>query len=210
VARRRGARVTGIDFSPTMVFEAHQKHPECDFREGDAEALAFDDASFDAVTIGFGMLHFARPERALAETFRVLVPGGRIGFTVWDVPERAFTFGLILKAVESQGDLDVPIPPGPPFFRFSDHDESRRVLAAAGFVSPRVECQPAGWRLPSADALLELMMRSGVRTRALLLAQTPERLDAIRTELRRLARPYLHRGELELPTPFVLASATRS
>jgi SAM-dependent methyltransferase len=209
-AARRGARVTAIDFSITMVDEGHRLHPGIDFREGDAEALAFADGEFDAVTCGFGLLHFARPERAVAEAFRVLKPGGRYAFTVWDTPERARTFGLILGAVESAGDMNVPVPPGPPFFRFSDHEECRRVLADAGFVAITVENRPARWNLPSADALLELMMSSGVRTRALLNAQTPERLIAIRTRLRELARPHLRHGELELPTPFVLAAGTKA
>src|SRR5262245_33639091 len=58
----RGARVTGIDFSPSMVVDARRRYPEVTFEEGDAEALAFAPAVFDRVVMNFGLLHLARPE----------------------------------------------------------------------------------------------------------------------------------------------------
>jgi SAM-dependent methyltransferase len=208
-AARRGARATGIDFSATMVEEARRRNPGIDFSEGDAEALAAPDDSFDAVVIAFGMLHFAQPDRALEEVHRVLRPGGRIAFTVWDLPERAATFGLVLKAVEAHGDLDVPLPPGPPFFRFSDPTESRRSCEAVGLGEVEVKTLPLAWRIESTDALLRIFMEGGVRTRALLRAQKPEAFEAIRAALRDFARPFERDGSLDLPTPAVMTSARR-
>ena len=208
-AVRRGARALGIDFSSSMVAEARRLHPAVEFREGDAEALPFERDTFDVVTIPFGLLHLARPDTALAEALRVLGPGGRVAFTVWDAPERAATFGIVLRAVEARGDLEVPIPSGPSFFRFSDAEECRRALAEAGFAAPSVRTLPLSWRVPSADALLDLFLESGVRTRALLRAQTPEALAAIRAAVHEGARAYQRDGALELPTPCVLAWAAK-
>lgn len=59
-AAQRGAAVLGVDFASAMVAEARRRCPGLQFEEGDAEALAFRDASFDAVTINFGVLHLAR------------------------------------------------------------------------------------------------------------------------------------------------------
>ena len=82
-----GASAVGVDFSSEMVRLAASRYPGIVFQEGDAEALAFPDESFDAVTLNFGVLHLARPDAALAEARRVLVPGGRCALTVWAKPE---------------------------------------------------------------------------------------------------------------------------
>src|SRR5262249_19798828 len=112
-AAARGAEAIGIDFSPNMVVEARKLHPQATFQEGDAEALPFPSGSFDAVVISFGMLHFARPEVVLAEVWRVLRPGGRLAFTVWGAPqEAAAALGILLRAVETHGTIDVGLPLG--------------------------------------------------------------------------------------------------
>ena len=92
-----GASAIGVDFSSEMVRLAARRYPGIRFQEGDAEALAFPDESFDAVTINFGVLHLARPDAALAEARRVLVPGGRCAFTVWATPEVSVGFGIVLR-----------------------------------------------------------------------------------------------------------------
>lgn len=209
-AARRGASVVGVDFSAAMVTQARRHYPNVRFQVGDAEQLPFPEGSFDAVVMNFGLLHLARPEQALAEAFRVLRTGGRIGFTVWTLPEQAVGFGMILSAIEAHGTLDTALPPGPPFFRFSKPEECGQVLWDAGFVEPIVAQVPQRWRLPSADALLTAMMEGTVRTGALLCSQSPEALQAIRASVREAARAYEKDGGIELPMPAVLASARRA
>jgi demethylmenaquinone methyltransferase/2-methoxy-6-polyprenyl-1,4-benzoquinol methylase len=75
---RRGAEVTGMDFAPAMLDLARKKAPGLRFEEGDALSLAYDDASFDAATVGFGARNFADLDRGLAEMARVVRPGGRV------------------------------------------------------------------------------------------------------------------------------------
>ena len=75
--------MTGIDFAPGMVAEATGRYPGVVFRVADAEALPLPDASVDAVTCSFGMLHMERPERVLAEVTRVLARDGRFAMTEW-------------------------------------------------------------------------------------------------------------------------------
>jgi ubiquinone/menaquinone biosynthesis C-methylase UbiE len=122
-AATRGAEVLGVDFSSSMVAATQQQHPEIKFCHGNAESLPFESASFDAVAINFGMLHFAQPDRALEEACRVLRTGGRVGFTVWSKPDKAVGFHIILDAIRTCGNINVALPEGPPFFRFSDARE---------------------------------------------------------------------------------------
>jgi len=209
-AARRGADVVAVDFSEAMLAEARRHHPAIDFRSGDAEALPFPDAAFDAVVMSFGLLHLARPDEALAEAHRVLRSGGRLAFTVWDKPEQSIAFGIVLGAVERHGRMDVPLPSGPPFFRFSDPDESRRTLLGLGFKSPEVSVVPQVWRLGSVDALFEIMRNGTVRTAGLLRAQTPTAQEAIRADIRDAVRRYQRGNGVELPMPAVLSSAGKS
>jgi demethylmenaquinone methyltransferase/2-methoxy-6-polyprenyl-1,4-benzoquinol methylase len=76
---RLGGQVTGLDFSERMLERARHKAPELEWVEGDLLALPFDDGSFDAATVGFGVRNVDDLERALAELRRVLRPGGRLG-----------------------------------------------------------------------------------------------------------------------------------
>jgi SAM-dependent methyltransferase len=205
-----GADVVGLDFSSAMIAEARRRHPAIAFREGDAEALPFADASFDAVVMNFGMLHLARPDAAIAEAHRVLRAGGRYAFTVWGSPEQAIGFGLTVRAIEELGRPQVGLPEGPPFFKFSDPAECRRTLEAAGFAGADVRLLPLTWRLQSADAVFDAVSHGGVRTAAVLRAQTPEALDKIRAAIRRGVERYACDGEFVVPMPAVLASATRT
>jgi ubiquinone/menaquinone biosynthesis C-methylase UbiE len=208
-AADRGAIVFAIDFASAMVEAARARYPALDVREGDAQALPFEQSSFDAVVMNFGMLHLEQPHLAVAEARRVLRPGGRYAFTVWAAPEKAVGFGMTLRAIESFGNADVHLPQGPPFFRFSDPDETRRTLEAAGFSHIDVQPLPLTWRLPSADALFAAMSRGGVRTAAVLRAQTPAALDAIRAAVRREVESYKWSDGYVVPMPAVLASGTR-
>ena len=208
-AAARGAPVAALDFSSAMVELARSQNPEIEFREGDAEALAFPDGSFDAVVMNFGMLHLAQPERALAEAFRVLHAGGRYAFTVWAKPEEAVGFGIILDAIRKHGNPDVPLPQGPPFFRFSDASECDNVLKVAGFRNVDVRKVPQVWRFSASGLLFEAFLAGSVRTQALLHAQSAPALNAIRDAVGRLAGEYENHGTVEIPMPAVLAAAVK-
>jgi demethylmenaquinone methyltransferase / 2-methoxy-6-polyprenyl-1,4-benzoquinol methylase len=69
--------VTGLDFSEQMLARARRKAP-LEWVQGDMLALPFDNATFDAATVGFGVRNVADLELALRELRRVLCPGGRL------------------------------------------------------------------------------------------------------------------------------------
>jgi len=81
LARLRGASGNGIDASARLVAVARDRNPGCDIRIGDMNALPWERASFDVAT-SFRGIWGTTPD-AVAELYRVLRPGGRVGITVW-------------------------------------------------------------------------------------------------------------------------------
>jgi demethylmenaquinone methyltransferase/2-methoxy-6-polyprenyl-1,4-benzoquinol methylase len=77
-AERRGGRVVGLDFSERMLERARPKSGAIEWVQGDALALPFDDAEFDAATVGFGVRNLADLDAGLRELARVLRPGGKV------------------------------------------------------------------------------------------------------------------------------------
>jgi ubiquinone/menaquinone biosynthesis methyltransferase len=73
---RPGERLIAADFAEAMLERGRAKVPEAEVVVADAEALPFADATIAAAVCGFGIRNVAHPERAAAELFRVMVPGG--------------------------------------------------------------------------------------------------------------------------------------
>jgi len=94
---RRGAEVTGLDFSEKMleVAEARRrknsklKTQNLKLVQGDAQQIPFPDNSFDAVTVGYGLRNLTSWEKGLEEMIRVAKPGGRIVILEFGKPENA-------------------------------------------------------------------------------------------------------------------------
>jgi len=106
------------------------------WREADAMDLPFDDHSFDAVVCQFGVMFFPDRPRAFAEICRVLRPGGRFLFNVWDRIEANEFAQVVTDAV---GTL---FPDDPPLFLartphgYHDAELIRGDVAAGGFATP--------------------------------------------------------------------------
>jgi len=80
--------VTGLDFSERMLELAREKAGDVRFEAGNALELPYPDASFDAVTVGFGARNFDDLARGLREMARVTRPGGRVVVLEITTPQR--------------------------------------------------------------------------------------------------------------------------
>ena len=147
-AEREGGIVTGLDFSAEMLVRARRKSGSITWVQGDLLALPFEDASFDAATVGFGVRNVADLEAGLRELRRVLRPGGRLA---------------ILEITQPRGPLR-------PFFSLWFD----RIVPLLGKVLPGGKAYtylPASVRrFPGADGLAALMHDAGfgdVRVRLL-------------------------------------------
>jgi SAM-dependent methyltransferase len=183
----------------------------CKGRVSKYSLLGTHDDYFDCVACAFGLLHMERPESAIAEAHRVLRHGGRFTFTVWCSPAQGGDFfALILGAGQTHGTLDVALPPAPPFFRFADPDECRRVLTAAQFITPTVSTIPLTWHGVTPRDVLDLIYRSTVRTRMVLEAQTAEARERIHEAILTGAAKYRVGDGIAMALPAVMATATKA
>jgi len=86
-AARRWCEVVSTDYVPSLLERGRERASAerltVEFREADAEALPFPDASFDAVVSTFGVMFTADQDKAAAELVRVCKPGGKIGLANW-------------------------------------------------------------------------------------------------------------------------------
>ena len=209
-AAGRGASVIGLDVAEGMLALARRLHPELEFRRGNAEALPFQDESFDAVVANFAMLHIGRPERAAAEFARVLAPGGRLALTVWDAPEHARFIGVLVEAVAAAGAGPPPdVPVGPPIFRFADDREFAGLLDGVHLEDVQVNTVSFSHREPSPEALWDGLLGGTVRTAALIRGQTGETQRRIRAAYERIVVQYEVEAGLELPVSVKLASGRK-
>lgn len=209
-AAERGAHVTGVDFSPNMVAEARRRNPALTFQEGDAEALPFADASFDAVVIGFGLHHFPMPGRAIAEARRVLRPGGRLGFTTWAPPEDHVMHHIVVGAVREAGDAGaaLPVAPGGPV---NQTGICLTLLKEAGFDVTHCGAQilRTHLRLESATDLISMLEAGTVRLSTTLRSQPADKTAAIHAAVERSMAPYRDADGYRFPVAAILGWAMK-
>jgi SAM-dependent methyltransferase len=205
---KAGAKVTGLDFSPAMLEMARVAVPEALFVEGDAMALSFEDQSFDAVTIGFGMPHVPDPPKVVAEARRVLRPGGRLAFSVWCGPEVDTALGYVFGAIGQHGSPDIALPPGPGVNDYADPTLAFAVLEKAGFTDCRQTFVASKWHVSDPGAPYDFFLEGTARGGALLRAQPSANAAAIRAAVVSKVLEKNGQGpQWEVPIPAVVTVA---
>src|ERR687887_1044830 len=138
---RAGGRVVGLDFSERMLERARGKSKSIEWTRGDLLELPFEDASFEAATVGFGVRNVADLERSLRELRRVLRPGGRLGileiteprgllrpfYRLWFYGIVPLLVGRILRGGSAYSYLPASVR------RFPGPDDLAALLGRAGF-----------------------------------------------------------------------------
>ncbi len=208
-ALKQKIKVTGIDFSGAMIEWAQQVFPDDAFQVADAENLPFPENTFQAVSCNFGMMHFAQPEKAIAESYRVCSSGGRYVFTVWNSPENSPAMNLIFDALKTHAENKVQAPEGPAFFFYADESNAFHALKQSGFKSWQRQVPTYEWPIESAESYVRHFYDGGARIGGTLRAQKPETLERIIAHIQNnlLARS----GErmYALPVSVVMYSAVK-
>lgn len=125
-----GATVTGMDFAHDVVEAAKEisasRNHDIRFEQGDAEAMAYGDAAFDAAISTFGVMFVQRPEDAARELGRVVRKGGRLGLAVWKPDSNLFEMFKVMKAFMAPPPAGTTPPPSP--FEWGNPDRVSELL----------------------------------------------------------------------------------
>jgi SAM-dependent methyltransferase len=158
LAAARGASVTGLDLHADLIDAAKALAAEAKlpigFQVGDAEALPFGDASFDATLSTFGVMFCAKPEAAAAELARVTKKGGRLALATWAV-DGALTG--VFRTMKPYMAAPTGTPPPSPFAWGST---ARVHELLGGAFDLRFETGVSTLREPSGEAVWELFVES--------------------------------------------------
>lgn len=150
VAERVGetGAAVGLDVNTGMLAVAARHAADIEWREGAAEALPFEDHSFDAVVSQFGLMFFEDQRAAVREMVRVLRPGGRLAVAVWDTldntPGYAAMVALLQRLFGEQVANGLRAP-----YSLGDLDTLRAVFSEAGFPDVEITTKPGQARFPS-------------------------------------------------------------
>ena len=151
-ARRSWGGVVGADYVPALLERGRERAAaerlEVEFVEADAQALPFEDASFDVATSIFGAMFAPDQERTAAELLRVVKPGGRIGMANW-TPTGGV--GTLFKTISRHA----PPPPGIESPLRWGTEERLRELFGDGIAELRVERRLSRQPFRSADHYIE-------------------------------------------------------
>jgi ubiquinone/menaquinone biosynthesis C-methylase UbiE len=155
-------RLISTDFSPAMLAAARRRGSELgltnvEYRLIDAERIELDRDSVDGVLCRFGYMLMADQAAALAETRRVLRPGGRLALAVWGAQERNPFFVTIAISLVQHGHLPMPEPPGPPVFSMASAERTTALLEGAGFAEVRTEQVAVQFETPDVDEYLSVI-----------------------------------------------------
>jgi ubiquinone/menaquinone biosynthesis C-methylase UbiE len=145
------AEIIATDLNQAMLDLAATKlqAPHVKWQQADAQSLPFDDAKFDLVVCQFGVMFFPDKQRGYQEARRVLRPGGRFLFNVWDKIENNEIGYCVAEAVKAVFPSDPPNFLARTPYGYFDQGPIRDALRQAGFDRIEVETVQMISRAPS-------------------------------------------------------------
>ena len=145
-----GGSVVGLDPAEGMLAVAGRNGSGIEWRQGLAESLPFEDASFDAVVCQFGLMFFQDPRRVLQEARRVLRPDGRAVFAVWASLDNTPGYAAFVALLERLFGASVAAVLRSPF-AMGDRDRLGPLFEDAGFPAPRVSTRVGVAKFPGLE-----------------------------------------------------------
>jgi len=208
-------RLIQTDFAPNMVEAAKREAGKLgletvEHRVMDAERMELEDDSVDGVLCRWGYMLMADPAAALAETGRVLRPGGKVAFAVWADAGRNPWAAAPGKALLEHFGNPPPDPDAPGMFALADPERTRSLVEGAGMTAERIEEVEAHWSFDDFDAYWNFVMTLAGGCAVALKAVPEEDRNAVRELVEdKLAAHRAEDGSFRLPgvSQVALASA---
>ena len=197
-------RVAGLDPNPEMLAVARRKSEDIDWREGVAESLPFDDASFHAVISQFGLMFFDDRRQALSEMMRVLKPGGHLAVAVCGALERSPGYAAFAALLDRLFGEEIGEAFRAPF-ALGDAEALSRIATAAGIEGAAVEERNGTVRFQTIAELVATE-RACVWTLGGILDR--DQFDLLLRESEEVLRPFADvdgRVSFDMPALFLMA-----
>jgi SAM-dependent methyltransferase len=202
-----GAHVTGVDIADELLAAADRKTRDAgldvDYRIGDAEALPFADACFDAVVSTFGVMFVRRPEAAAREMARVCRPGGRVALTAWTPDSTIAGYFEVFKRYMPEQ----PAPPPPSPFAWGSRERMCELMGHA--FDLRFETGCSMMRVPDEEAAWMLFVTGYGPVKALWKSLDPERRARLKQDFCDFHPPFRTELGVALPREYMVAVGTR-
>jgi SAM-dependent methyltransferase len=207
-------RLISSDFSPAMLDAARRRGAvlrisNVEYRVIDAERIELDANTVDGVLCRFGYMLMADPAAALAETRRVLRPGGRVTLGVWGSPERNPFFTTIALSLVGRGHVPPPEPPpAPGIFSMASVERTTALLHDAGFSDVRTEEVTSQFVLPDADEYLSVIADTAGPLALALRGLPEDERRAIKEEVEDSLQRFVRDDGYEIPAVALCAVAS--
>ena len=201
------------DFAEGMVDAARRhaarlslRNVEC--RVLDAEGLELPDDAVDGVLCRWGYMLMADPAKALAETRRVLRPGGRLACAVFSGPAENPWGAVPVGVLVERGHMP-PLEAGAPgLFALADRDRLRRLFVEAGFAEPRIEDVSFTWRFSGPDDFWRFLQEAAGAITLVLDRLDPQERGRVGDQVRAGVASFGSADGIELPGTSLVVSAS--
>ena len=206
-------RVTVSDFSQGMVDAAGRQakklglhNVEC--RRLDAEKLDLPDDSVDGVLCRWGYMLMGDPAAAMAETRRVLRPGGRLSAAVFGAPQKNPWVALPSRILLERGHMAPAQSGAPGILALADVDRVRGLFEGAGFSEPQIDEVPFTWDFDDVDDYWDFLTGAAGAIALVIGRLNDEERRQVREQIAERVAPFIQAGRIELPAVSNVATAS--
>ncbi|MGZ8422565.1 MAG: class I SAM-dependent methyltransferase [Nitrospira sp.] len=206
--------VVGIDLAESMLAVATRKAQamgmtHVTFRTGDATALPFDAASFDAVISRFCLMFLPEIPKALTEIARVLKPGGYVAAAVWSAPDKNPFVRIPMDVIKTITPLPPPDPEAPGIFRLAKPGDLKEMMERANLATLSEEEFIADVTYATAEEFFSSLMDIAAPIQNLFATLTPQQKSEAERGIITAVNGYRRQDRIVLPIAVRIVAARK-